>query len=62
MNILVNDDGDGFDHKKYTADQTQSKGLGLAGIAEHVKILNGKLKIDTAPLKGTRLIVTIPKH
>ncbi|MGO8837882.1 MAG: PAS domain S-box protein [Limisphaerales bacterium] len=36
------------------------KGLGLKNIAERVRILGGKLKIDSRPGQGTRLEVTIP--
>ncbi len=62
VKIVIKDDGEGFDYKKYAADYTQSKGLGLAGITERVKILNGDFKIDTVPHKGTKLIITIPKR
>jgi signal transduction histidine kinase/ligand-binding sensor domain-containing protein len=62
VSIIIKDDGVGFNYKKYAVQQTQTKGLGLAGIAERVKILKGGLKIDTAHKKGTRLMVTIPKH
>jgi PAS domain S-box-containing protein len=50
------DDGLGFDTK--TADQ--SGGFGLQGIRERVQRLGGSLKIESAPLKGTRLSVWVP--
>jgi signal transduction histidine kinase len=62
INISIQDDGKGFDYKKYKTDHNQSKGLGLVNIAEQVKILNGNLNINTALKKGTRLLITIPKE
>lgn len=60
MKILIKDDGIGFDPKKYDSEQLLFSGLGLAGIAERVKILNGEWEIETARKKGTSLKITIP--
>jgi signal transduction histidine kinase len=34
--------------------------LGLKNIAERVRMLGGKLKLDSQPEKGTRIEITIP--
>ncbi len=53
----IQDNGKGFDpgHLKFN-----SKGVGLAGIRERVKLLGGKLKINAAPGRGVRISILIP--
>ena len=50
------DDGRGFAPEAVR----QSGGFGLQGIKERVQQLGGTLKIESAPLKGTRLKIRIP--
>jgi signal transduction histidine kinase len=40
--------------------ETKGSGLGLALVAEHVRLLSGRVAIDNAPSGGTRFIVEIP--
>ncbi len=60
VKILIKDDGKGFDPKKYDTELIPSSGLGLAGIAERVKILNGDCNIEAARKKGASLKISIP--
>ena len=53
--LKLKDDGVGFDR------QHASSGFGLKGMHERVQTLNGKLAIDSAPGKGTQILVTIPQ-
>lgn len=53
--VVVQDDGIGFD-----AGSRMRGGLGLVGIEERVQALEGKLKLASAPKKGTTLRVEIP--
>jgi signal transduction histidine kinase len=55
VEVVVQDDGTGFDSKSRT-----HSGLGLMGIAERVQELAGTLDIAAQPGKGTTLRVTIP--
>ena len=55
--VTVEDDGLGFDP---TASRRGPRGLGLVGIRERVTRLNGQMRIETAPGKGTRLSVEVP--
>ncbi|MFQ5444267.1 MAG: PAS domain-containing protein [Nitrospinales bacterium] len=56
FSMAIRDNGIGFDLAK-----VQSKGsLGLVGIEERAFLLGGKVKISTAPGKGTALILTMP--
>jgi signal transduction histidine kinase len=51
----VTDNGVGIAHAG-----NQPAGLGLRGIRDRLKGLNGELEVRTAPGGGTRLIITIP--
>ncbi|MEO1692172.1 MAG: sensor histidine kinase [Cyanobacteria bacterium J06631_6] len=53
--LKLQDNGVGFDRQQI------SSGFGLQGIQERVQALNGELNIDSAPGKGTRILVTIPR-
>lgn len=54
--IEVKDDGIGFDHQMVK----KSKSLGLLGIRERIRLLNGNLSINTISGKGTSITVNLP--
>jgi PAS domain S-box-containing protein len=56
----VADNGIGFDIQKLLSDKTKRQGLGLAAMDERVRILGGKLHIESLPGRGTSLSFTIP--
>jgi signal transduction histidine kinase len=56
INILVEDDGKGFD----TKDLNKVKGIGLKNIKKKVEELKGILSIDSLIDKGTTVIIEIP--
>jgi two-component system NarL family sensor kinase len=53
--LHVRDKGAGFD-----AEAARSSGLGLTSIQERVRLLGGKLKITSAPGRGTELLIEVP--
>ncbi|WP_298426056.1 ATP-binding protein [uncultured Kordia sp.] len=55
LNIIVEDNGKGFDSKNIEA-----TGIGLANIEKRVIHLNGKLTIDSTLKKGTTILIDIP--
>jgi len=55
--LKIKDDGLGFDPEN---NANQSGGVGLQGIQERVQQVGGRLKIESATGKGTRLSVMIP--
>lgn len=57
INITVEDDGLGFDYKR-AIDQHQ--GVGLGSILSRVEYLKGTIHIDSAPGRGTSVIIDIP--
>ncbi|MFQ5676334.1 MAG: sensor histidine kinase, partial [bacterium] len=59
LNLLVIDNGRGFDYRAQLPGGSKTHGFGLSGIAERVKILRGELQIHSSK-KGTRLKIKIP--
>ena len=55
VRLVVSDNGLGFDPEKIPQNR-----YGLIGLNERVKLLHGRLQVETSPGQGTRLEVTIP--
>lgn len=61
VNILVTDNGKGYDSKgKESYLYSSGKGFGLSGINERVSILRGSIMIDSVINKGTAVQIHIP--
>jgi signal transduction histidine kinase len=60
IEVLIEDDGCGFNADEVLQDTHETQGFGLRGIAERVRICNGKLVITSAAGKGTTLRISIP--
>ncbi len=59
----VQDNGPGFDLEHVTSSYSESASLGLQNMRERAKLIDGDLRIDTNPGRGTRvtLIAPLPK-
>ena len=57
--IEISDNGKGFDPDYYVTGRERSSGLGLMGMIERVKILGGKIFINSNPGKGTRIEISM---
>ncbi|MCF7870911.1 MAG: ATP-binding protein [Candidatus Omnitrophica bacterium] len=59
VQLIVKDDGKGFNYKKLLKPLRRRKGdrlkLGLQGLKERAQLLGGQMDIETAPGKGTCL-------
>jgi signal transduction histidine kinase len=55
----VRDDGRGFDVAA-AVDRKGARGLGLIGMRERLNALGGELSIDSAPGRGTEILITLP--
>jgi signal transduction histidine kinase len=53
--LRLKDDGVGFNPQQINS------GCGLQGIVERVQAIKGKLEVETAPGRGTQILVTIPR-
>ena len=60
LTMTIADDGKGFDYRQTMIAPQRSRGFGLTGLAERVRILGGQFACDSAPSQGTRLNFEIP--
>lgn len=58
--VSICDNGKGFDLSGSLADLPRAGKLGLAGMEERVRLLNGTMKIESEPDKGTRVMIEVP--
>jgi CheY-like chemotaxis protein len=59
VELVVEDDGKGFDLEREVRANSQG-GLGMHGMRERAALLRGELTVDTAPGKGTRVVLVVP--
>ncbi|NOZ29943.1 MAG: GAF domain-containing protein [Chloroflexi bacterium] len=59
LQLVVEDNGRGFDPRK-TMTAEGGNGWGLRGMEERVTLLDGEMRIESSPGKGTRILVKIP--
>ncbi len=55
IRLTISDDGVGFAPRKVSDNR-----FGLQGIRKRVALLRGRVDIDSAPGKGTRLTIELP--
>jgi len=58
--ITVKDNGKGFTLPETMSDLVKAGRLGLAGMQERIQLLNGSLKIESEPGRGTTVTVEAP--
>ncbi len=58
--ISIEDDGIGFDTSEIEQLKLKNKGFGLFNIKERLKLLGGKVEIESEPGRGTCVTVTAP--
>jgi len=58
--LEIADDGIGFDVQAVDTAYDQRGSLGMVNLRERAELVNGRLNIDSAPGKGTRVQVYIP--
>jgi signal transduction histidine kinase len=59
LSCSIRDDGAGFDPAAVRSDRSRS-GLGLIGMQERLSAIGGMLAIDSAPGRGTKLLIKVP--
>ncbi len=60
INVSIEDDGIGFDLDVIATRDHSKQSYGLQIMEERVQYINGKLKIESEPGKGTKLFLQIP--
>ncbi|MDP2660139.1 MAG: sensor histidine kinase, partial [Dehalococcoidia bacterium] len=58
--VLVADDGKGFDVARVLGPGPSGQSVGLLGMQERTRLLNGRIDIHSEEGKGTQLIVEVP--
>jgi two-component system sensor histidine kinase DegS len=57
FDISIQDDGKGFE---FNAEITSTTGLGLMNLFNRVNLVGGEAKVNTAPGRGTQILLHIP--
>jgi signal transduction histidine kinase len=60
LELVIRDDGVGFDVLSRQQQAAQHGGLGLLGMEERIQILGGTLDVESAPGRGTRIRASFP--
>lgn len=60
LEIIVKDDGSGFDTTKLKPGRSVTNGFGLFSIREPIELMCGKLKIESKPGCGTKVTAIVP--
>jgi PAS domain S-box-containing protein len=60
LQIVVSDQGAGFDLKSLPQAGEKGSGFGLFSIRERLDLIGGRLEIDSSPGNGSRFLLTVP--
>jgi signal transduction histidine kinase len=60
LQIVVSDDGAGFDPAEPKHDRAMATGFGLFSIRERLELLGGRMQIDATVGRGTRVTISAP--
>lgn len=60
IQLLIKDNGKGFDVSKSARQALSRQHLGLLGIQERIELVGGNATVESHPGKGTRILVTAP--
>ncbi len=60
IQIVIQDNGRGFDPDSVGVSETAGSGIGLVMMRERMSTINGRLDITSRPGEGTRITAEIP--
>jgi PAS domain S-box-containing protein len=60
LTMIVTDNGEGFHVPDRVEDMVSDGRLGLMGMYERARLLNGNLNIKSTPGQGTEIVITLP--
>jgi signal transduction histidine kinase len=58
--LRIEDNGKGFDVENQLATFPNEKRMGIQSMRERVNMLNGKMRIQSRPMRSTKIFVEIP--
>lgn len=62
ITVIVTDSGRGFAVREVMTRQSTSSGVGLRGMLERVSLAGGTIAIESAPGRGSRIVVRLPSR
>ncbi len=60
LQIVVSDQGVGFDPRQTGSGQASSNGFGLFSIRERLELVGGRMEVESTPGSGSRFTLTVP--
>jgi signal transduction histidine kinase len=60
LQVIVQDNGVGFDVASVLRHPDETKRLGLVGMMERAAMLSGKLTVESKPKRGTKVVLEVP--
>ena len=60
LNLVIEDDGKGFDLKRVLTQSKYAKQFGLKGMEEQARLLGGTFAVESAKRQGTKIKVKVP--
>lgn len=60
FSLIIEDDGVGFDVEEFEKSPHKDKHLGIVNMQERADVLGGRLRVESAPQRGTRVELTVP--
>jgi signal transduction histidine kinase len=60
LQLIVDDDGRGFDAERMMIPSSAGRRLGLLGMAERVSQVGGRIEVNSEPGRGSEIVVRIP--
>jgi signal transduction histidine kinase len=58
--LRIEDNGKGFDVQNRLATLTKEKRMGIRGMVQRAKLLQGEMKIQSKPMRGTKISIRLP--
>ncbi|HDH97655.1 MAG TPA: PAS domain S-box protein [Deltaproteobacteria bacterium] len=58
--LRIEDNGKGFDAENRLASAIDEKRMGLRSMEERVALLGGKMRIESRPMQGTKILIEVP--
>ncbi|MBW1926575.1 MAG: response regulator [Deltaproteobacteria bacterium] len=58
--LRIEDNGKGFDAENRLASAINEKRMGLRSMEERVALLGGKMRIESRPMQGTKILIEVP--
>jgi signal transduction histidine kinase len=60
LDLRIEDNGSGFDHKAFAASAENDRGIGLASMRERTELSGGCFGLESAPGKGVKMLASWP--